>query len=210
MRRLVVPAIALGLAACKGGGGPEGGKGPEGKDQANKGPEAIPVEVAKASNRSIAASYAGTAPLEARGEAQVVAKTSGIALQVYADIGQQVRAGQPLVRIDRDRATLQVAQADAEVRKLEANYRRSAQLLCHPVDLLYGSVQDALLMIKSAKEPLLSGLHIRPFGLPLFPIGIGGKRVSGFGNVLPRRVGAIGHGILPRPFRRPCHAWDRR
>lgn len=83
----------------------------------------------KAGRRSIAASYMGTAPLEARGEAQVVAKTSGIALRVFADIGQQVRAGQPLVQIDRDRAALQVAQADAQVRKLEANYRRASQLV---------------------------------------------------------------------------------
>ena len=58
----------------------------------------------------------------------MVAKTSGIALQVLVDVGQQVRAGQVLVRIDRDRATLQVAQADAQVRTLEANYRRAMQL----------------------------------------------------------------------------------
>lgn len=125
--RLSLLALALGLAACK--GGPEGGKGKDGKEEANKGPEAVPVEVAKAGRRSIAASYAGSAPLEARGEAQVVAKTSGIALRVFADVGQQVRAGQPLVQIDRDRAALQVAQADAQVRKLEANYRRASQLV---------------------------------------------------------------------------------
>ena len=124
--RMSLLALALGLAACK--GGPENGKGPDGKD-ADKGPEAIPVEVAKVVRRSIAASYMGTAPLEARAESQVVATTSGIALRVFADVGQQVRAGQPLVQIDRDRAVLQVAQADAQVRKLEANYRRASQLV---------------------------------------------------------------------------------
>ena len=40
----------------------------------------------------------------------------------------QAAAGQVLVRIDRDRATLQVAQSEAQVRKLEANYRRATQL----------------------------------------------------------------------------------
>ena len=94
-----------------------------------KGPDAIPVEVGKVVRRAIAASYANTATLEPRAEAQVVAKTSGIALRVFADVGQQVRAGQPLVQIDRDRAALQVAQADAQVRKLEANYRRASQLV---------------------------------------------------------------------------------
>lgn len=165
--RFSLLAVALGLAACKGGGA-DGGKGAEGKDQASKGPEAIPVEVAKTSTRSISASYAGTAPLEARAESQVVAKTSGIALQVYADIGQQVRAGQPLVRIDRDRATLQVAQADAEVRKLEANYRRSAQLLeqkmvsVNDVDQLRYNLENARAQLRMAKLELSYGTVTAP------------------------------------------------
>ncbi len=125
MTRIAVFALLLALAACKGGGK---GMEKDGKDAADKGPEAVPVEVVKASRRSIAASYTGTAALEARGEAQVVAKTSGIALQVYAEVGQQVRAGQALVRIDSDRATLQVAQSDAQVRKLQANFARAQQL----------------------------------------------------------------------------------
>lgn len=165
LARLSLLAIALGLAACKGGAG---GKGPDGKDQAAKGPEAIPVEVAKVSTRSIAASYAGTAPLEARAEAQVVAKTSGIALQVYADVGQQVQAGQPLVRIDRDRATLQVAQADADVRKLEANYQRSAQLLeqkmvsVNDVDQLRYNLENARAQLRLAKLELSYGTVTAP------------------------------------------------
>ncbi len=116
-------ALALGLGGCK---MKSGGSGDTGKEAAA--PEAVPVEVAPVSRRSIAASYGGTAALEARGEAQVVAKTSGIALQVLVDIGQHVNVGQTLVRIDRDRATLQAAQASAQVSKLEANYRRAVQL----------------------------------------------------------------------------------
>ena len=164
--RLGLLAVVLGLAACKGGGA-EGGKGPDGKGQV-KGPEAIPVEVARVSTRSISASYAGTAPLEARTESQVVAKTSGIALQVYADIGQQVSAGQPLVSIDRDRATLQVAQADAEVRKLEANYRRSAQLLeqkmvsVNDVDQLRYNLENARAQLRMAKLELSYGTVTAP------------------------------------------------
>ncbi|QNN46858.1 efflux RND transporter periplasmic adaptor subunit [Thermomonas brevis] len=166
LARLSLLALALGLAACKGGGAD--GKGPDGKDQAAKGPEAIPVEVAKASTRSIAASYAGTAPLEARAEAQVVAKTSGIALQVYADVGQEVKAGQPLVRMDRDRATLQVAQADADVRKLEANYQRSAQLLeqkmvsVNDVDQLRYNLENARAQLRLAKLELSYGTVTAP------------------------------------------------
>ena len=165
--RLSLLALALGLAACK-GGGPEGGKGKDGKEEADKGPEAVPVEVAKAGRRSIAASYMGTAPLEARGESQVVAKTSGIALRVFADVGQQVRAGQPLVQMDRDRATLQVAQADAQVRKLEANYRRASQLVeqkmvsVNDVDQLRYDLENARASLRMARLELEYGTVTAP------------------------------------------------
>lgn len=120
---LLVPGV-LALGACKRGG--EGDA--EAKDAENKGPEAVPVEVAVAARRPIAASYSGTAPLEARGEAQVVAKVSGVALSVLAEEGQPVRAGQTLVRLDAARAALQAAQSAAQMRKLESNYARSKQL----------------------------------------------------------------------------------
>ena len=164
--RLSLLALALGLAACK--GGPEGDTGKDGKEQADKGPEAVPVEVAALARRPIAASYNGTAALEARGEAQVVAKTSGIALAVLADVGQQVRAGQVLVRIDRDRATLQVAQSEAQVRKLEANYRRATQLAgqqmvsANDVDQLRYDLENARAAYRLARLELSYGAVTAP------------------------------------------------
>ncbi len=124
-------AVCLGaglvlLGGCKGGSeGDAQAKAPG----AEKADEAVPVEVAKASRRSIAASYTGTAPLEARAESQVVAKTSGVALDVLVEEGQHVKAGQVLVRLDPDRARLQAAQSAAQMRKLEANYKRSQALV---------------------------------------------------------------------------------
>ena len=115
-------AAVLLIGGCKGGNGDAEAKA---KDAA---PEAVPVEVAAASRRTIAASYTGTAPLEPRAESQVVAKTSGVALAVLAEEGQLVRAGQTLVRLDPDRAILQAAQSAAQMRKLEANFARSEQL----------------------------------------------------------------------------------
>lgn len=93
-------------------------------------PEAqpIPVEVAPVSRRDIEASYAGTASLEAPEEAQVVAKTSGVLLQLLTEEGQQVKAGDVLARIDPDRARLEVARAEATLRKLEAEFNRSREL----------------------------------------------------------------------------------
>lgn len=121
---LVLIACTLALSACKKGDGDAMAKGKEG----DKGPDAIPVEVMAAAKRPIAASYTGTAPLEARGESQVVAKTSGVALDVLVEEGQQVKAGQPLVRLDASRAQLQAAQTAALMNKLEANYKRSVTL----------------------------------------------------------------------------------
>ena len=59
LRVAAIPMIAvLALGACKVGAGAAGdAKSPDGKD---KGPEAVPVEVAKAERRTIAASYNNT------------------------------------------------------------------------------------------------------------------------------------------------------
>ena len=117
----------LALGACKMGGS-GGDAEAKAKEEEKKAQETVPVEAVNVARRPIAASYSGTAPLEARAESQVVAKTSGVALQVMAEVGQQVRAGQILVRLDSDRAALQAAQSAAQMRKLEANYNRSLQL----------------------------------------------------------------------------------
>lgn len=89
----------------------------------------VPVEVAKVARRPIAASYSGTASLAATGEAQVVSKTSGIVLALLTEEGQRVRKGQLLARLDSDHQRLQVAQAEAAVRKLESNYERSQKMV---------------------------------------------------------------------------------
>ncbi len=91
--------------------------------------EPIPVEVAKASRQAISASYSGTANLEAPNEAQVVAKTSGVMIQLLAEEGDMVKAGQVLARIDPERTRLEAQRALATVHKLENNYRRSQELM---------------------------------------------------------------------------------
>lgn len=138
-------ALAGGLAACKRG---EGGKPGDDKAKSEQA-EAVAVEVARVGNRTMVASYTGTAALEARGESQVVAKTSGVALAVMAEEGQRVGAGQALARLDGARASLQVAQSSAQVAKLEANYRRASQLAAqkmvsaNDVDQLRFDLQNA-------------------------------------------------------------------
>lgn len=116
------------MTGCKSGDANEQAA-KEGDKKEEKAADAVPVEVAKASRRAVAASYTGTAALEPRAESQVVAKTSGVALQVLVEEGQKVRAGQPLVRLDPDRARLTLAQTEAEMRKLENNYQRATRLV---------------------------------------------------------------------------------
>lgn len=90
--------------------------------------QAVAVETALAQRQSITASYSGTAPLEARGEAQVVAKTSGVLLSLLAEEGDRVKAGQVLARIDPERPRLELQRNEAMLRKLEAEYRRAQEL----------------------------------------------------------------------------------
>ena len=125
---------SLVLSGCKGGkeGEPDGSAKTEevGKDgkEGEKKPEPVPVEVVSVGRQAITASYAGTANLEAPGESQVVAKTSGVMVQLLAEEGQVVRKGQVLARLDGDRVRLEAARSAATVNKLENNYRRSQKL----------------------------------------------------------------------------------
>jgi membrane fusion protein (multidrug efflux system) len=133
---LVLACTALG-AGCKGKddkAGEEKGQAKEEEQKLDKDGkpipkvEAVPVEVSRVAKKPIAASYPGTAPLEAPGEAQVVAKTSGVMVQLLAEEGDIVQKGQVLARIDPERARLEAARSLATVRKLENNYRRSREL----------------------------------------------------------------------------------
>ena len=131
-RLVLLLILALALAACGGrpggdgnGGGPRSGSG---SGQEKKEVKPVPVEVAVVGRRGIAASYTGTAALEAPNEAMVVAKTSGVLIDLMAEEGDEVRKGQTLARIDPERLRLEVARSEASLRKLEAEYARSQEL----------------------------------------------------------------------------------
>ncbi len=160
---LLVTLMAGGMAACQRGGGK--GEAEPGKE---KPAEAVPVEAVAVDQRTMVASYTGTAALTPRAEAEVAAKTSGIAQQVLVKEGQSVRAGQPLLRIDRDRARLQVAQAESQVGKLEANYRRAVQLAeqkmvsANDVDQLRFDLQNARSTLNMARLEMSYGTVTAP------------------------------------------------
>lgn len=125
--------LALALAGCSAKTGDDSADSDaqaegEGSGKDEKKVEAVPVEVAKATRRAIAASYAGTANLEVPGDAQVVAKTNGVLLRVLVEEGDQVVAGQALAQLDPERARLEAARSEATMRRLQNNFQRSTEL----------------------------------------------------------------------------------
>lgn len=142
LRLVLCAAALLLLVACSGGksGDASAEKAKDGKqtertaeagkkkDGDKKADSAIPVEVAQASRQDIAASYAGSASLAAPEETDVVAKTTGVLLQLNTEEGQTVKAGQLLAQIDPERTRLEVARASAALKKLEAEADRAKEL----------------------------------------------------------------------------------
>ena len=89
---------------------------------------AVPVEVQPLRRAAMVAVYSGTAPIEAHEEAEVVAKVGGEVRQILVEEGDAVQAGQLLARLDGDRLRLEVAQTEANLRKLERDYKRQLEL----------------------------------------------------------------------------------
>lgn len=89
---------------------------------------AIPVEVAQVRQGSVTAFYSTTATLEAESEARVVPRLGGTIVELFVEEGDRVTAGQPLARIDDDRYRLSLAQAEANVSRLEQDFRRSQEM----------------------------------------------------------------------------------
>ncbi|MGB7906377.1 MAG: efflux RND transporter periplasmic adaptor subunit [Steroidobacteraceae bacterium] len=88
----------------------------------------VPVEVQPLRRAEMVAVYSGTAPIEAHEEATVVAKVGGEVRQIFVEEGDAVKAGQVLARLDGDRLRLTLAQTDANLRKLERDYKRTLEL----------------------------------------------------------------------------------
>lgn len=124
---LLLAATALISGCNRGKAAADAGAEKGGKDK----PAAeamIPVEAATAKRAAIVANYTGTATLEADREAQVVAKTSGVLLKLMVEEGAKVHAGQVLAQLDPERPRLQVAQAEANLKRLQNDYNRSQDM----------------------------------------------------------------------------------
>jgi len=122
-------ALPVALALVAGGcGGPANGDAA--KPAAEKDREAvrIPVQVASVELGPVSAAYEGTATLEARREATVVARTSGLLLDLKVEEGDRVEKGQVLARLDAEQHRLEVAQAKATLDRLQREFKRTKEL----------------------------------------------------------------------------------
>ena len=120
--RAALPWMLAGLLAACGGGDADK------KASDAKADTAVTVEAVAASRREISASYTGVATLEADSEAQVAAKINGALIRISAEEGDEVKAGQVLAKLDDENPRLNLAKAEATLRKLENDYRRSNEM----------------------------------------------------------------------------------
>lgn len=124
VNRMLLLAGMLALSACgsgRGGGGMD--------QQTGSAQTSIPVEVAIASRKAITARYSGTAALEPENQAQVVAKATGVMLALLVEEGSAVKAGQLLARLDPEKPQLELARAEANLKRLENEFKRSSDLV---------------------------------------------------------------------------------
>ena len=113
-------SLALVVSACK----PK----PDADENDKKAEAKIPVEVALVTRGAMLASFQGTAALEAEATAQVVSKSSGVVLQILVEEGDRVSAGAVLAKLENDRQRLSLKQAQANLRKVENDFKRQTEL----------------------------------------------------------------------------------
>jgi membrane fusion protein, multidrug efflux system len=133
----LILAMSLSLVAC--GSGPDtaskdsadqpADSAPLGKDGKPIEVVKVPVEIAVAARSAVSAAFQGTANLVPAAEADVVTKTSGVVLDINVEEGDYVKAGQVLARLDSDRQRLAVKQSEANLRKLENDYKRQEEMI---------------------------------------------------------------------------------
>jgi RND family efflux transporter MFP subunit len=118
----MLAALSILLQGCMGSA-----VGSDLKSEADPDP-AIPVEAATVSSGDVAAFYTGTATLEADEQATVVSQITGVVLEILAEEGDFVEAGQVLARVETDRYRLELEMANAALKRLETDYQRKREL----------------------------------------------------------------------------------
>jgi membrane fusion protein (multidrug efflux system) len=93
-------------------------------EEAEKEPPPVPVELAGVVRRDLSDRFSTTATLEAEKEAQVVAKTAGQVMRLLVEEGDQVTAGQELLRLDDREARVRLEQAGVKAANARREFER--------------------------------------------------------------------------------------
>jgi len=186
--------LLVGSSGCGDGGGDQAAHGGQGKGPAAgahaKGQRpaqpAIPVAVTRVVSGSISSYYRATATLEAEKEAQILARVTGVVETILAEEGDQVTAGDPLLKVDNDEYRYRLEQAAAstaneeyqavrsELASAEANEGLARLALSHTtvtapfsgrvtgrlVDVGQNLTMGDAVMIMADFDPLLARVHV--------------------------------------------------
>ena len=89
---------------------------------------AIPVEATLTRQGQISSSYRTTATLEARAEAEVISKATGIVQKILVEEGDKVAAGQLLAVLDNERQQFSLNKEKAELSRLSSELKRMEEM----------------------------------------------------------------------------------
>lgn len=91
--------------------------------------QAIPVAVDQVSSGSISSYYQATATLEAEKQAQILARVTGVVLEVLTEEGETIQAGDPILRLGNDEYRFRVEQTAAATANLRSRYERLEKMV---------------------------------------------------------------------------------
>ena len=125
---------------------------------------ALPFSIATAQYREVDQTYATEALVEAVNQSTVSAQISGRIVEINFDVGDYVKKGQVLVRIDEREVSqalagsqAQVSQAQAALQNARANYERTKQLFAQKF-VSQAALDKALSEYKSAQAQAQASL----------------------------------------------------
>ena len=127
IRRFGRPLSLILLAGCSGGQEASGAQGGGGRGD-NGGQRVIPVAAAPAQRRDVARAVTVVGPVEPIRTIGVNSLMAGTVLQLHAQEGDRVRAGQVLAELDARETRAQLERARAVLANAQAVFERNQQL----------------------------------------------------------------------------------
>lgn len=124
IKSFVCASVLLAVAACGSGTANRGKRGNSNADDDKSGP-AIAITVGKSESRQVASVINATGSLIADETSDVAPKTAGKIANVFVNVGQFIKTGSPIAKIDDKDARAQLATSQAAVKQAVAAVRQA-------------------------------------------------------------------------------------